>query len=224
MTKECRNSLSFSPPWEPQTPLSSLGTPDFLSAYLEIDPLTSKTLEISYVTRPMGTFCYTIWSVVIISWIAPKVLKWKDNNPFQLQLSWCSKGDSWKDPKDWVLMLQKATKWSEDWNLQSLLYQPSGRQRGLWLTQSPVGEGNGTPLQYFAWKIPWTEEPSKLQSMGLLRVGHDWVTSLSLFTFMHWRRKWQPIPVFLPGESQGRGSLVGCHLWGHTELDTTKLT
>ena len=61
-----------------------------------------------------------------------------------------------------------------------------------------------------AWKIPWTEEPSRLQSMGLLRVGHDWATSLSLFTFMHWRRKWQPIPVFLPGESQGRGTLMGC--------------
>ena len=56
-----------------------------------------------------------------------------------------------------------------------------------------------------AWKIPWTEEPGRLQSMGLLRVGHDWVTSLSLFTFMHWRRKWQPTPVFLPGESQGWG-------------------
>ena len=47
-----------------------------------------------------------------------------------------------------------------------------------------------------AWKIPWTEEPGRLQSMGLLRVGHDSVTSLSLFTFMHWRRKWQPTPVF----------------------------
>ena len=52
-----------------------------------------------------------------------------------------------------------------------------------------------------AWKIPWMEEPGGLQSMGLLRVGHDWATSLSLFTFMHWRRKWQPTPVFLPGES-----------------------
>ena len=57
-----------------------------------------------------------------------------------------------------------------------------------------------------AWKIPWMEEPEKLQSMGLLRVRHDWATSLSLFTFMHWIRKWQPIPVFLPGESQGRGA------------------
>ena len=75
-----------------------------------------------------------------------------------------------------------------------------------------------------AWKIPWTEEPGRLQSMGSWRVGHDWVTSLSLFTFMHWRRKWQPVPVFLPGESQGQGSLVGCHLWDRTESDTIEVT
>ena len=73
-----------------------------------------------------------------------------------------------------------------------------------------------------AWKIPWTAEPGRLQSMGSRRVGHDCSTSLSLFTFMHWRRKWQPTPVFLPGESQGRGSLVGCRPWGRTELDTTE--
>ena len=75
-----------------------------------------------------------------------------------------------------------------------------------------------------AWKISWMEEPGRLQSMGLLRVGHDLETSLSLFTFMHWRRKLQPTPVFLPGESQGRGSLVGCRLWGHTEADMTEVT
>ena len=75
-----------------------------------------------------------------------------------------------------------------------------------------------------AWKVPWTEEPGKLQFMGLLRVRHDWATSLSLFTFMYWRRKWQLIPVFLPGESQGRGSLVGCHLGGRTESDRTEAT
>ena len=57
-----------------------------------------------------------------------------------------------------------------------------------------------------AWKIPWVEEPGGLQSTGSLRVGHHWATSLSLLTFMHWRRKWQPTPVFLPGESQGRGA------------------
>ena len=72
-----------------------------------------------------------------------------------------------------------------------------------------------------AWKIPWMEVPVRLQSMGSLRVGHDRAISLSLFTFMHWRRKWQPTPGFLPGESQGR---VGCHLWGRTESDTTEVT
>ena len=145
-----------------------------------------------------------------------------------------------------------------------------------------------------AWKIPWTEEPGRLQSMGSLESdtterlhfhfslttfkivpivfgfqyfvtyldvnfsclrfsklletldnflillhgeshewrslvgcspwGRDWATSLSLFTFMHWRRKWQPTPVFLPGEFQGRGSMVGCRLWGRTEADTTEAT
>ena len=72
-----------------------------------------------------------------------------------------------------------------------------------------------------AWKIQ-QEEPGRLQSMGSQRVRHDWAISLSLFTFMHWRRKWQPTPVFLPGESQGQQSLVGCRLTGRTELDTTE--
>ena len=74
-----------------------------------------------------------------------------------------------------------------------------------------------------AWRIPWMEEPGGLQSMGLRSVGHNWVASLSLFTFIHWRRKWKPIPVFLPGESQGQRSLVGCHLWGCTESDMTNV-
>ena len=60
---------------------------------------------------------------------------------------------------------------------------------------------------------PWGHEDSETTSL-----------SLSLFTFMHWRRKWQPTPVFLPRESQGRGSLVGCRLWGCTESDTTEVT
>ena len=66
------------------------------------------------------------------------------------------------------------------------------------------------------------EEPGRLQSMGLLRVRCDWVTSLSLFTFTHWRRKWQPTPVFLPGESLRQRSLVGYSPWGHKESDTTE--
>ena len=80
-----------------------------------------------------------------------------------------------------------------------------------------------THSSVLAWRIPGMGEPGGLPSMGSHRVRHDWATSLSLFTFMHWRRKWQPTPV-LPGESQGRGSLVGCRLWGGTELDTTEVT
>jgi len=75
-----------------------------------------------------------------------------------------------------------------------------------------------------AWKIPWAEEPGRLQSMGSIRVGHDRTTSLSLFTFMHWRWKRQPTPVFLPGESQGWGEPGGLPFMGRTESDTTEAT
>ena len=74
------------------------------------------------------------------------------------------------------------------------------------------------------WKIPRRGETGRLQSIGSLRVGHDWMTSLSLFAFMRWRRKWKPTPLFLPGESQARGRLVGCHLWGRIESDMTEAT
>ena len=57
-----------------------------------------------------------------------------------------------------------------------------------------------------AWRIPWMEEPGRLQSMGSPRVGHNWATSLSRFTFMHWRRKWQLTPGLLPGESREGGA------------------
>ena len=73
-----------------------------------------------------------------------------------------------------------------------------------------------------AWNIPWTEEFDRLQSMRSLRVRHHWATSLSLFTFMHWRRKWHPTPVLLPGKSHGQRSLVGCSPWDHKELETTE--
>ena len=85
-------------------------------------------------------------------------------------------------------------------------------------------KGVATHSSALVWLIPWAEEPGGLQSMGSLRVEHDRATSLSLFTFMHWRRKWQTTPVFLPGESQEQRNLVGCCLWGHTELDTTEAT
>ena len=82
------------------------------------------------------------------------------------------------------------------------------------------GEGNGTPLQYSCLENPmdggawWTAVHGVAKSR----------TRLSDFTFMHWRRKWQPTPVFLPGESPGQGSLVGCRLWGRTESDTIEAT
>ena len=75
-----------------------------------------------------------------------------------------------------------------------------------------------------AWKIPWMEEPGRLSPWGHEESDTTGRLHFHFFTFMRWRRKWQPIPVFLPGESQGRGSLVGCRLWGHTESDTTEAT
>ena len=114
-----------------------------------------------------------------------------------------------------------------DWRSALILNQKTGSP---FLTESfytpPVKNSKAMAphSSTLAWKIPWMEEPGALQSMGSLRVGHDWVTSLSLFTLMHRRRKWQPTPAFLPGESQGRGSLVGCHLWGRRESDTTEVT
>ena len=62
---------------------------------------------------------------------------------------------------------------------------------------SPSEKAMAPHSSTLAWKIPWMEEPVRLQSMGSLRVRHYWATSLSLFTFMHWRRKWQPIRVQL---------------------------
>ena len=84
------------------------------------------------------------------------------------------------------------------------------------------GEGTGTPLQYSCLENPMDGGAWWAAVHGVARSQ----TRLSnfTFTFMHWRRKWQPTLVFLPGESQGRGSLVGYHLWGRTELDTIKAT
>ena len=83
-------------------------------------------------------------------------------------------------------------------------------------------EGNGNPLQY-----SFLENP--MDRGAWWAAVHGVATSRTLlsdftFTFMHWRRKWQPTPVFLPGESQGQGSLVGCRLWGRTESDMTEAT
>ena len=83
------------------------------------------------------------------------------------------------------------------------------KRKGLWdwalsswdlmLSQGRVEKAMAPHSSTLAWKIPWMEEPGRLQCMGSQRFRQDWATSLSLFTFMHWKRKWQPTPVFLPG-------------------------
>ena len=128
-----------------------------------------------------------------------------------------SKAD-FKDGKtecwDWLLMSAMDMVWGND-DQRATIY--------LSLLGVISEKALATHSSTLAWKVPWTEETGGLQFMGSLRVGHDWATLLSLFTFMHWRRKWQPTPVFLPGESQGERSLVDCHLWGRTESDTTEV-
>ena len=86
-----------------------------------------------------------------------------------------------------------------------------------------IGEENGTPLQYCCLENPMDGGARWAAVHG---VAKSW-TRLSDFTLtfhFHWRRKWQPTPGFLPGESQGQGSLVGCRLWGRTESDMTEAT
>ena len=98
----------------------------------------------------------------------------------------------------------------------------------LW---SEMEKEMATYSSILAWRIPWTEEPGGLQSMGSQTVGHDWVTNtwkkksiLCFFSFIALtrRRQWQLIPVLLPGKSHGRRSPVGCSPWGHEESDTTE--
>ena len=107
---------------------------------------------------------------------------------------------------------------------QKLKRLPAMQETRVWslVWEDPLEKEMATHSNALAWRIPWMVEPGRLQSMGLQRVGHDWATSLSLFTFMHWRRKWQPTPVFLPGESHGWWSLVGYSPRGRKESDTTQ--
>ena len=81
-----------------------------------------------------------------------------------------------------------------------------------------LGEGNGTPLQCSCLENPMDGGAWKATVHGVA----EGRTRLSDFTFTHWRREWHPTPVFLPGESQGRGSLWGCSPWGLEESDTTE--
>ena len=109
---------------------------------------------------------------------------------------------------------------TESYQISSSIYS---FYKQLFLFESQIEKKNITfpllPGKSHGWRSlvgcsPWGLEESEMTRQLLL----------SLFTFIYWRRKWQPTPVFLPGESQGQQSLVGCRLWGCTESDTTEAT
>ena len=148
-------------------------------------------------------------------------MRWLDDIADSVNMSLSELRQLVMDREAWHAAVHGVTKsWTQlsDWTeYLNILYKKACIGEGL-------EKAMATHSSILAWKIPWMEEPGRLQSMGSLRVRYDWASSLSLFTFMPWRRKWQPTPVFLPGESQGRGSLVGCSLWGRTESDMTEAT
>ena len=91
------------------------------------------------------------------------------------------------------------------------------------ILQSP-GEGNGIPLQYSSLENPMDGGAWQAAVHGVAQSRTRPSDFTFTFPFIHWRRKWQPTPVFLPGEPQERGILAGCRLWGRTESDTTEAT
>ena len=139
---------------------------------------------------------------------------------------------------------------------QRLKHLPGMQETWVWsLGQEDCLEKEmATHSSTLAWKIPWTKEPGRLQSMGSQRIRHDWVTSLHFTTasekgLPQWlsgkesacsagdtgdadlipgsereRRKWQSSPVFLPKKSHGQRSLVSYSPWSHKESDVTEHT
>ena len=173
------------------------------------------------------THTHTQWTIIIIqkNKIMPFAVTWMDQA--MIILSEVNQTEKDKCDITYVWNLRNRYIRTYLWNrnrlthVESKLMVAKGKREWAEINSEKAMAPTSSTL---AWKIPWTGEPGGLQSMGSLRVRHDWATSLSLFTFMHWRRKGQSTPVFLPGESQGRGSLVGCRLWGRTESDTTEAT
>ena len=111
------------------------------------------------------------------------------------------------------------------WHVDPLPLVPPGKPHAaLGGPHIQRGEGNGAPLQYSCLENPMDGGAWWAAVHGFAKSR----TRLTDFTFtfhLHaWRRKWQSTPVFLPGESQGPGSLVGCRLWGGVESDMTEVT
>ena len=123
----------------------------------------------------------------------------------------------------WLILKQSKRKKTSSLHLCSSSLTPDCKPWSyIRLYSAYVGEGNGTPLQYSSLENPIDGGAWQAAVHGLAK-SQTWLSDFTL-TFIHWRRKWQPIPVFLPGESQRWGSLVGCHLWGLTQSDVTEAT
>ena len=140
---------------------------------------------------------------------------------------WCMQQYRWVSQSKWWAKEAKHKRSYVGW---LFIYNSRTNKINLWSEVRTVFKRHKTQRQWYPTPVLLLGKSHGQRSLvgccpgGLLRVRHNWVTSLSLFTFMHWRRKWQPTPVFLPGESQWGGSLVGCRLWGRTESDTTEVT
>ena len=87
-------------------------------------------------------------------------------------------------------------------------------------------EGNGNTFRYSCLENPMDEGAwwAAVHGVGCWELDTTERLHFDFSLFTHWRRKWQPNPVFLPGKSQGWGTLVGCRLWGRTESDMTEAT
>ena len=117
--------------------------------------------------------------------------------------------------------LQRLSFLSSQWKKQ--LYETLTIEMIYFILELFLQKAMAPHSSTFTWKIPRTEEPGRLQSMGLLRVGHNWKTSLSLFTSVYWRRKWQPTRVLAwripgmgePGGLPSMGSHRVVHDWSN---------
>ena len=98
-------------------------------------------------------------------------------------------------PSLWIFLNFLWTSLGLPWWLRRWKCLPTRREtRVLSLgREGPLEKEMATLFSTLSWKIQWMEEPGRLSSMGSQRVGHDWMTSLSLFTFMHWRRNGNPL-------------------------------